>query len=283
MKKIISMCAVVGLIAAMLVGCGSTGVETGMKTGAETGTKSGGTVATDGSTSMEKVIGYLSEAYMEENADVKVTYNPTGSGSGIQAVQEGRCDIGLSSRNLKDEEKTALNETVVAIDGIAIIVNPENPVSDLTIEQIAALYKGEVTNWSEVGGIDAPVVLVGREAASGTRDGFESITGTKNLCKYAQELTSTGDVVQTVASNPNAIGYASVASVKDTVKKVSVEGVSPTTETIQTGAYKVQRNFVFVTKKNTELSETAKAFFEFATSKAADELIVKAGAVPVKR
>ena len=277
MKKIINVLTVAGLLAAMLTGCGSTSTDS------NTVATEGGTVATDGSTSMEKVIGYLSEAYMEENAGVKVTYNPTGSGSGIQAVQEGRCDIGLSSRNLKDEEKVDLVGTVVAIDGIAIIVNPENAVNDLSIEQIAALYKGEITNWSEVGGADAPVVLIGREAASGTRDGFESITDTEDLCKYSQELTSTGDVVQTVASNPNAIGYASLAAVKDTVKMIDVEGVTPTTETIQNGTYKVQRNFVFVTKKNAELSDTAKAFFEFATSKAADELIVKAGAVPVAR
>jgi phosphate transport system substrate-binding protein len=277
MKKIISVLTVAGLLAAMLTGCGSTSTDS------NTVATDGDTVATDGSTSMEKVIGYLSEAYMEENAGVKVTYNPTGSGSGIQAVQEGRCDIGLSSRNLKDEEKADLVGTVVAIDGIAIIVNPENAVNDLSIEQIAALYKGEITNWSEVGGADAPVVLIGREAASGTRDGFESITDTEDLCKYSQELTSTGDVVQTVASNPNAIGYASLAAVKDTVKMIDVEGVTPTTETIQNGTYKVQRNFVFVTKKNAELSDTAKAFFQFATSKAADELIVKAGAVPVAR
>lgn len=272
MKEIIRVLTVVSLVACFFTGCS-----------AYKSTSNGGAVATDGSTSMEKVIGYLSEAYMEENSDVKVTYNPTGSGSGIQAVLEGRCDIGLSSRDLKDEEKAELNATVVAIDGIAVIVNPENPVEDLCIEQIAALYKGEITNWSEVGGVDAPVVLIGREAASGTRDGFESITDTEDICKYSQELTSTGDVVQTVASNPNAIGYASVASVKDTVKMISVEGVTPTTETIQNGTYRLQRNFVFVTKKNAELSETAKSFFDFATSGAADGLIVKAGAVPVAR
>ena len=281
MKKIMSMFAVVALMAAMVTGCGTNGdVATDDPIAPE---KVSGTVATDGSTSMEKVIGYLSEAYMEENADVKVTYNPTGSGSGIQAVQEGRCDIGLSSRNLKDEEAKDLVGTVVAIDGIAIIVNPENPVADLTIEQIAKLYKGEITNWKEIGGNDAPVVLIGREAASGTRDGFESITGTEDACKYSQELTSTGDVVQTVASNPNAIGYASLASVKDTVKAIDVEGVTPKTETIQDGTYKVQRNFIFVTKKNTELSGAAKAFFDFATSSAADKLIEEAGAVPVAR
>lgn len=286
MKKVLKVLTVACLIAAMATGCGSTkgaSEENGSAAQIKTESQAGGTVTTDGSTSMEKVIGFLKEAYMEENKDVKVTYNPTGSGSGIQAVQEGRCDIGLSSRDLKEEEQADLEGTVVAIDGIAIIVNPENAVEDLTIEQIAALYKGEITNWSEVGGADAPVVLIGREAASGTRDGFESITGTEDACQYAQELTSTGDVVQTVASNPNAIGYASVASVKDTVKMVAVEGVMPTTETIQDGTYKIQRNFVFVTKKGAELSETAKAFFEFAISPAADTLIEQAGAVPVAR
>ena len=281
MKKIMSIFAVVALMTAMVTGCG-TKEEPKTENTVIPETISG-TVASDGSTSMEKVIGYSLEAYMEENQAVKVTYNPTGSGSGIQAVQEGRCDIGLSSRNLKDEEAKDLVGTVVAIDGIAIILNPENPIEDLTIEQIAKLYKGEITNWKEIGGSDAPVVLIGREAASGTRDGFESITDTKDACKYSQELTSTGDVVQTVATNPNAIGYASLASVKDTVKAIKVEGVTPTTETIQNGSYKVQRNFVFVTKKNTELTGAAKAFFDFATSAAADELITEAGAVPVAR
>ena len=278
MKKIISLMVVAVLLVAALAGCGTTNTDTPKDNG-----QVSGTVSTDGSTSMEKVIGFLSEAYMEENSAVKVTYNPTGSGSGIKAVQAGSCDIGLASRDLKPEEATDLNGTVVAIDGIAMIVNKENPVKDLTIEQIAALYKGEITNWSEVGGLDAPVVLIGREAASGTRDGFESITDTEDACKYNQELTSTGDVVQTVSSNPNAIGYASLASVKDSVKLISVEGVTPSTETIQNGSYKIQRNFVMVTKKNAELSPAAKSFFEFATSSAADEWIIEAGAVPVKR
>ena len=278
MKKIISLMVVAVLLVAALTGCGTTNTDTPKDNG-----QVSGTVSTDGSTSMEKVIGFLSEAYMEENSAVKVTYNPTGSGSGIKAVQAGSCDIGLASRDLKPEEATDHNGTVVAIDGIAMIVNKENPVKDLTIEQIAALYKGEITNWSEVGGADAPVVLIGREAASGTRDGFESITDTEDACKYNQELTSTGDVVQTVSSNPNAIGYASLASVKDTVKLISVEGVTPSTETIQNGSYKIQRNFVMVTKKNAELSPAAKSFFEFATSSAADEWIIEAGAVPVKR
>ena len=241
------------------------------------------TVSTDGSTSIEKVIGYLSEAYTETHSDVTVTYNPTGSGAGIQAVAEKRCDIGLASRNLKDEEKSNLNETVIAIDGIAVILNNENPIEDLSIEQLAAVYKGEITNWKEIGGADAPIVLIGREAASGTRDGFESITGTKDLCKYAQELTSTGDVVQTVSSNPNAIGYASLASVGDSVKTVEIEGIEPTIETIQSGKYKLQRSFIFVTRKDEKLSDSAQDFFDFAASSQADDLIVKAGAVPVKR
>lgn len=241
------------------------------------------TVSTDGSTSMEKVIGFLSEAYMEKHDNVKVTYNPTGSGSGIQAVLEGRCDIGLASRNLKDEEKAELNETVVAIDGIAIVVNPENPVADLSVEQIAQIYTGEIANWTDVGGNDAPIVCIGREAASGTRDGFESITKTAEKCKYSQELTSTGDVIQTVSSNPNAIGYASLASVKDSVKAVSIEGVTPTEETILEGSYKIQRNFVLVTKKDTELKGAAKDFFDYALSLDAAEYITKAGAVPVAK
>ena len=240
-----------------------------------------GTVSTDGSTSMESVIGYLMEAYMELNDAVTVTYNPTGSGSGIQAVTEGRCDIGLASRNLTDEELESLDETVLAIDGIAIIVNPENTVTDLTIEQIAGIYTGTITNWSEVGGPDAEIVIIGREAASGTRDGFESITGTEDACQYDQELTSTGDVIQTVASNPDAIGYASLASVGDTVKTLSVEGVVPSEETIKDGSYQVQRDFVLATRKGEALSAVAQDFFDFATSDEAAQYIKSAGCVPV--
>ncbi len=279
MKKIMKTVLAAALAAGMLSGCGSTGGDTARQTAAPSGTQA--TVSTDGSTSMEKVIGYLSEAYMDENKNVKVTYNPTGSGSGIQAVSEGRCDIGLSSRDLKDDEKQNLEETVVAIDGIAIIVNPENTVEDLSVEQIGKIYTGEITNWKEVGGEDKPIVPIGREAASGTRDGFESITGTKDKCKYSQELTSTGDVIQTVSGNPNAIGYASLAAVKDTIKVLSVEGVKPSKETIQDKTYKIQRNFVLVTRKGTALSAEAQKFFDFATSSAADSLIEKAGAIPV--
>lgn len=242
------------------------------------------TVSLDGSTSMEKVIGYLSEAYMEENSDVKVTFNPTGSGSGIQAVLEGRCDIGLSSRDLEDEESAkGLVSTVVAIDGIAVIMHPDNSVNNLSIDQIEDIFEGDITNWKQVGGKDAPIVCIGREAQSGTREGFETITDTKDDCVYSQELTSTGDIVQTVSSNPNAIGYASLASVKDNVKILSVDGVVPSTETIQDGTYKIQRNFLLVTKSDKKLEGNAKAFFDYAVSTSADELIKSAGAVPVKR
>lgn len=279
MKKIIGILLTGAMLTAALTGCGNESANTNSNS-LQT---SSATVSTDGSTSMEKVIGYLSEAYMADNTNTKITYNPTGSGAGIQAVSEGRCDIGLSSRDLKAEEAQNLNATVIAIDGIAMIANPQNSVSDLTIEQIGKIYTGEVTNWNEVGGNDAPIVLIGREAASGTRDGFESITKTKDKCQYTQELTSTGDVVQTVSSNPNAIGYASLASVKDTVKLLSVEGVTPTNETIQNGTYKIQRDFVFVTPKNKQLSEATQAFMDYASSAEADEMITKAGAVPVKR
>lgn len=283
MKKIITIAAVLALMAGVLAGCGSNDAASTGKSTESGKTEGSQTVATDGSTSMEKVIGFLSEAYMEEHGDTKVTYNPTGSSSGIQAVAEGRCDIGLASRDLKEEETADLQGTVVAIDGIGIIINPDNPVKDLTLEQIGKIYSGGITNWKDVGGSDAPIVCIGREAASGTRDGFEEVTGTKDKCKYSQELTSTGDVVQTVSGNPNAIGYASVASVNDTVKMVSVEGVTPTTETIQDGEYKVQRNFVLVTKKDKNLSKVAQEFFDFATSPQAGSLITEAGAVPVKK
>ena len=239
-----------------------------------------GTVATDGSTSMEKVIGALGESFMEANSGVTFTYNPTGSGSGISAVSEDRCDIGLSSRALKDEEKASgLTETVLAYDGIAVIVNPANTLTDLTVEQIAKIFTGEIANWSEVGGSDAAIVLIGREAGSGTRDGFETITATKDACQYRQELTSTGDVITTVAQNPDAIGYASLASVKDTVKALNVNGVTPTEETVKDGTYSIQRPFVLVTKEGKELSAAAQAFFDYAMSAEAAPVISQMGAV----
>lgn len=275
------------LCVGILAGCGAnkttetTTTETAPAEEAEAATKDL-SVSTDGSTSMEKVIGSLGEVFQEETG-ITFTYNPTGSGSGIKAVSEGRCDIGLSSRELKAEEaESGLTGTVLAYDGIAIIVNPENAVEDLTSETLAKIYTGEITNWSEVGGVDGEIVLIGREAGSGTRDGFESITGTEDACKYRQELTSTGDVITTVAQNPNAIGYASLASIKDTVKAVSVDGVVPSEETIKDGSYVVQRPFVLVTKTDAALSEGAQQFFDYITSDAAVEIISAAGVVAAK-
>ena len=281
MKKIIAL-VLTALLALSLVACGSeTKTDDADKTEDKTSTELTGTVSTDGSTSMEKLVEILQEVYKEKTG-VDVTYNPTGSGSGITAVQEGTCDIGLSSRALKDEEKSAgLKETVLAYDGIAIIVHPDNPVSDLSVEQIAKLYTGEITNWKDVGGNDAEVVLIGREAASGTRDGFESITGTKDKCRYRQELTSTGDVITAVSQNPDAIGYASLASIKDTVKALNVDGVTPGEATVKDGSYKVQRPFVLVTVDGKALSPAAQAFFDYATSSDAASIIAKAGAVAV--
>ena len=282
MKKIIAL-VLTALLTLSLAACGNSSSDNAGDNAADNSgsdTAITGTVSTDGSTSMEKVIGALGESFMAANGGVTVNYNPTGSGSGITAVQEGTCDIGLSSRALKDEEKAAgLKETVLAYDGIAIIVHPDNPVSDLTLEQIAKLYTGEITNWKDVGGNDAEVVLIGREAASGTRDGFESITGTKDACQYRQELTSTGDVITAVSQNPDAIGYASLASVKDTVKALNVGGVTPSEATVKDGSYKVQRPFVLVTMEGKELSAAAQAFFDYALSADAASIIAKAGAV----
>lgn len=250
-------------------------------TGCGGNTKTKGTVATDGSTSMEKVIGTLGEAFQKNHEGVSFTYNPTGSGSGISAVAEGRCDIGLSSRGLKEEEKAkGLKETVLAYDGISVIVNPDNPVKNLTIEQIANIFTGKLSNWKEIGGKDASIVLIGREAGSGTRDGFESITDTEEKCAYRQELTSTGDVIATVAKNPNAIGYASMASVKNTVKAISVGEVPPSETAVKDGSYVLQRPFVLVTKTDQKLSDTAQKFFDYITSSDVADLISKSGAVP---
>ena len=273
MKKILAVGMVAACFSLALTACGNSG-------DAAEESSVGGTVSTDGSTSMEKVIGSLGEAYTAENPDVTFTYNPTGSGSGITAVSEGRCDIGLSSRALTDEEKASgLTETVLAYDGIAVIVNPENGVEDLTLEDIAAIYTGEITNWKDLGGADGEIVLIGREAGSGTRDGFESITDTEDKCQYRQELTSTGDVITTVSQNPNAIGYASLASVDDSVKIVKVNGVTPTEDTVKDGSYVVQRPFVLVTKTDEALSEVAQNFFDYITSADAAEIIAGAGAV----
>ena len=282
MKKFLTLALTAVMALSLLTACGSkndNSADTNTD-GSNTETTLSGTVSTDGSTSMEKVINSLGESFMAMNKDVKFTYNPTGSGSGIQAVSEGRCDIGLSSRALKDDEKASgLVETVVALDGIAIVVNPENPVSDLDIDTIAMIYTGEITNWKDVGGNDAEIVLIGREAGSGTRDGFESITDTKDACQYRQELTSTGDVINTVSQNPDAIGYASLSAVGESVKALTVGGVEATEATVKDGSYVVQRPFVLVTKEGTKLSPAAQAFFDYALSADAASIIAAAGAV----
>lgn len=265
MKRIIPLLSAAILFAAVLSACGG-----GEKT-----------VATDGSTSMEKLIGALGEAFEGENKAVRFTYNPTGSGAGITAVAEGRCDIGLSSRALKDSEiEKGLKGTVLAYDGIAVIVHPDNPVADLDMESIAKIYTGEISDWKALGGKAGEIVLIGREANSGTRDGFESITATEGACKYRQELTSTGDVITTVANNPNAIGYASVASLKDSVKALTVNGVAPGEDSIKDGSYKIQRSFILVTKEGSALSESAQKFFDFCLSVEARPIITQTGVVP---
>ena len=282
MKKFFTLALTAVMALSLLTACGSKDNASDDNKGEEGGTTAAlsGTVSTDGSTSMEKVINSLGESFMAANKDVKFTYNPTGSGSGIQAVTEGRCDIGLSSRALKDDEKASgLVETVLAYDGIAIVVSPENPVSDLDVDTIAKIYTGEITNWKDVGGDDAEIVLIGREAGSGTRDGFESITGTKDACAYRQELTSTGDVINTVSQNPNAIGYASLSAVGESVKALIVGGVKASEATVKDGSYVVQRPFVLVTKEGTELSPAAQAFFDYAISPEVAGIIANAGAV----
>ena len=287
MKKLFSILLTLSLSAALLAGCGSkeeTPAETpAEETPAQEETLSG-SVSTNGSTSMEKVIGVLSEQFMADNSGVSVTYDPTGSGTGIEAAKNGTCDIGLSSRALKDEETSAgLVGTTVALDGIAVIVNADSKVSDLTVEQIAQIFTGTVTDWSEVGGDAGTISCIGREAGSGTRDGFETITDTKDTCVLAQELTSTGAVIEAVKGNPNAIGYASLSAVEgqEGIKALTVGGVACSEETVLDGTYAIQRPFVLVTKEGTALSAQAQAFFDFATSSAANDLIRAAGAVPV--
>lgn len=295
MKKLSALLLAVAVSVAAFAGCApaastaaskvasgaSTAVSAVNSTVASTATALSGKVSTNGSTSVEKVIQILSESFMGTNKGVTVTYDPTGSSGGIKAANEGNADIGLSSRKLKDTEK-GLKSVTFAIDGIAIIVNKANPIADLSLEQLKKIATGEVTDWSALGG-KGPIVIIGREAGSGTRDGFESIVGVEGKVKYAQELPATGGVVAAVVANPNAIGYASLSAVTDTVKAVTIEKIAPTEATVQDGTYKVQRPFIFVLKEGKELSPAAKAFVDFATSPAAADLIKKGGAVPPKK
>ena len=288
MKKFLGIVLTLTMATGLLAGCGSTETTGSSNTGSagSTGeTQLSGSVSTDGSTSMEEVIGALGEQFLADTG-VTVTYNPTGSSAGIEAVTNGTCDIGLASRALTDEEKAGgLTETTVALDGIAIIVNSENPVTDLTIDQIADIYTGAINDWADVGGTAGTIARVIRESGSGTRDGFESITGTKDACLSDQELSSTGAVIEAVRSNPGAIGYASLSAVEgqEGITVLTVGGVAPSEETVLDGTYAIQRPFVFVTRADEALSEAAQAFFDFATSTDANDLIAAAGAVPVAK
>ena len=295
MKKItrrsfLTVCGAVAAAAA-LSACGGSASSTAASSAAASSTAASsvaasaagdlsGNVATGGSTSMKNVIAALTEGFAEVQPGVTVSYDPTGSGAGITGATDKTLDIGLSSRALKADE-TGVTGTTIALDGIAIIVNKDSKVEDLTVDQLKQMFTGEITNWSEVGGDDGEIVLVGREAGSGTRDGFESIVDVKDSCKYAQELTATGAVISAVEANPLAIGYASLSAVGDTVKMVTVGGVECSEDTVKDGSYEVQRPFVFVTNKSVTLSEQAQAFFDFATSADAADLIRTAGAVPV--
>ena len=280
--KIFAGAAVCALLAASLAGCGSSNASTSGSASAQGSTSAlSGTISTNGSTSMEKVIGTLSEAFMGDNSGVTITYDATGSGTGIESAKNKSCDVGLSSRALKDSE-TGLKSITVALDGIAIIVNADSGVSNLSLQQISDIFTGKITNWSEIGGSDLEISCIGRESGSGTRDGFESITGTKDSCKLDQELTSTGAVITAVSSSKNAIGYASLSSVegKTGVKAVTVDGVACSEATVLDGSYKIQRPFNFVVSEDAQLSPAAQAFIEFATRKDAAALIREAGAVP---
>lgn len=277
MKKLFAMALALAMTLS-LTACGGNGGNEA-PAGNETAALSG-TINLDGSTSMEKVVKILAESFNETYPDVTINYNGSGSGAGITAAIDGTADLGLSSRELKDAEtaKGAVAH-VVALDGVAVVVNPENPVSDLTVEQIAKLFIGEITNWSELGGNDAPVAALGREPGSGTRGAFEEIVGVEDACVYKSEYSSTGDVIGNVASNPNAIGYASLSSVDERVKAVAVNGVACTEDTVKDGSFAIQRPFLAVTKEGAQLSGAAEAFLNYAMSAEVAELIAAAGAV----
>lgn len=283
----ISAAVIAACVVLSLAGCGSSGsTQNSQETSSASNADLTGNVSTNGSTSMEKVIGNLSEQFMNDHSGVKITYDATGSGTGIESVSNGTCDIGLASRDLRDEEKSnGLTQTTIAKDGIAIIVNADNPVADLSVDQIKAIYTGQTTNWNDVGGNDGDIACIGREAGSGTRDGFETITDTKDQCKLSQELTSTGAVIEAVKNSPNAIGYASFSDAEgqDGIRMITVGGVACSEDTIADGTYTIQRNFNLITKDGTKLSDAAQAFFDYMTSSDANALIEKAGVVPANK
>ncbi len=290
MKKTLAIVLSLVLCIGLLAACGSENTEPSTNPTADTTEPSAaptqaaeelsGNVNVNGSTSMGDVIAALTEGFNEANPDVTINYTGSGSGAGITGVLDGTCDLGLSSRALTDDEKSqGAVENIIALDGVAVVVNPENTVADLTTEQIAQIFTGEITNWSELGGADAEIAVFGRENGSGTRSAFEEIVGVEDACVYTNEYSSTGDVIGNVASNPNAIGYASLSAVDETVTAVQVNGVAPSEETVLDGTYEIQRPFVIVTVEGTELSAEAQAFLDYAMSADVADIIAAAGAV----
>lgn len=292
MKKLFSLILTLALGCALLASCGTPASESLAQSSPANDTPASsasaqpvtdavtGTLSLGGSTSVEKVVQAMMEAYMAENPGVTITYAPTGSGAGIQGATDGSLDIGLSSRELKDDEKTGLTATTIALDGIAVIVNTENTVTDLSMDELAAIFKGEITDWSEVGGMAGEIVVIGRDAASGTRDGFESIVGVEEECAYAEEQASTGAVSASVQANAGAIGYVSVSAVREDIKALTIDGIAATEETVKDGSYAIQRPFMFVINDSAQ-NEVAAAFIEWAVSDKTVELVANAGAVPV--
>lgn len=289
MKKLFSLALAAAMALSMLTGCGNSN-NTNTNNDANSADTQGsqtsqtqqlsGVVNTNGSTSMEKVMQVLIEAFKEQQPNVTVNYTGSGSGAGVTSAIDGTADLGLASRALKSEEEKGAQANIVALDGVAIVVNPDNAVDDLTVDQIAQIFKGEITNWKDLGGADEEIAVYGREAGSGTRGAFEELVGVEDACKYLNEYSSTGDVIGNVASNPSAIGYASLSAVGDNVKAVKVNGVECSEATVQDGTYEIQRPFVMITKDGTQLSDAAQAFLDFAMSADAASLIAQAGAVP---
>ena len=288
MKKLFSLALAAAMALSMLTGCGGNSSNANDTNSSDAqGSQAGqteqlsGVVNTNGSTSMEKVMQVLIEAFKEQQPNVTVNYTGSGSGAGVTSAIDGTADLGLASRALKsEEEEKGAQANIVALDGVAIVVNPDNAVDDLTVDQIAQIFKGEITNWKDLGGADEEIAVYGREAGSGTRGAFEELVGVEDACKYLNEYSSTGDVIGNVASNPSAIGYASLSAVGDNVKAVKVNGVECSEATVQDGTYEIQRPFVMITKDGTQLSDAAQAFLDFAMSADAASLIAQAGAVP---
>ena len=288
MKKLFSLALAAAMALSMLTGCGGNSSNANDTNGSDAqGSQASqteqlsGVVNTNGSTSMEKVMQVLIEAFKEQQPNVTVNYTGSGSGAGVTSAIDGTADLGLASRALKsEEEEKGAQANIVALDGVAVVVNPDNAVDDLTVDQIAQIFKGEITNWKDLGGADEEIAVYGREAGSGTRGAFEELVGVEDACKYLNEYSSTGDVIGNVASNPSAIGYASLSAVGDNVKAVKVNGVECSEATVQDGTYEIQRPFVMITKDGTQLSDAAQAFLDFAMSADAASLIAQAGAVP---